>query len=679
MRTLVGLLMGFVLVVAACNGGSDSSEPVETSPESTTTSPVEAVSTTTSQVEAAAPASFVILAESDDGILRIEAREGSAAADVNITIEQSDSGGDPGYPELPAGRVLAAYELGPDGHQFDESILIQFTFDADDFDLDHGVAPLLFIETSSGGAPFEPLDIVAASADDERVAITGETSHFSLTRIYDTGLQLRSTGMSAGQRLGVGETLTFHSVIQESEPGAGAGLPLDIQLSINYSTIAGPDRTFLDQDATFMITCNQDGVVWVSVTIGWGDRGKRAGHGWYVLCGEALSDDSFSSLPWLEQQDALRAAVLGSISDGSAATAMSGEMSVPPSPEATAIPTPFPVGAISVTGDGLLLLEGFSQVATLNPASEAIDEADFPKGSDFQDNEETCPYQEDEGCLPELLGYDAGADPGCYWISLPDGSLNCYDPDGTAGQPVLTAEPKACEGGRSEKSATDACDPSTPTRVSGLEGVVFFDMHNGDLAYIENGEFHVCYSFDRRQIDMGGIEFLSGQLVVPTRHFDGRISKEFIEWDNNERCDILGPADEEEPQPPLPRETVEIDGNTYEATTDGTRVKLSGPDGAQIEIGFPDGVSVFVDRIKSVVEDGFLYIYLPNAAQDDETESDETFPDLNNGGIYKVPITGGTAELLQNVAQIGDMVILDGWLYASDVRQSVIWKIPLSQ
>ena len=50
MRRLVRVPMLFVLVVAACNGGSDSSE---TSPESTTTSPVEAESTTTSQVEAA--------------------------------------------------------------------------------------------------------------------------------------------------------------------------------------------------------------------------------------------------------------------------------------------------------------------------------------------------------------------------------------------------------------------------------------------------------------------------------------------------------------------------------------------------------------------------------------------------------------------------------------------------
>ena len=290
---------------------------------------------------------------------------------------------------------------------------------------------------------------------------------------------------------------------------------------------------------------------------------------------------------------------------------------------------------------------GFGEASMWNPLDGTIEVLDLPHRVDYENADAGCRF---EHCFPEFLGFDDVDN--CLWISLPDGFLSCWKVNAEPPEAVVNVWP--CRDGRSEK-AENSCLPSTPGRIDGIDDVTFVNLGDWALFYIdEEGKHRVCADLDRR-FDLSAISFEDGQLKIPAKGGTGMFEIFSVSWETTSvvdappSCDV---ASETEPGGPVPQgESVEFGGTTYGVNGAGTQITLAAV-GASIEIAFEE--DVIVNRPVVVEADGVLFIYLDGP---------------QGGGIFRVVLAAEPrkAERVATVGRIGDIVIVDGVLYASDL------------
>lgn len=155
MRTAISLLLVSALLITACGGGGDEGESFD--------------GTTV---------------RSDDGVLTVEVPKGAAADGVEVTIAAISE------EELPAGLqgadadavVIVGYELGPDGAQFSEPVVVTFQLDPDDIGLDlrEGAVPITLVLTEGVDGDLESVEEAEIRRVDGALVIRARVTHFSM-------------------------------------------------------------------------------------------------------------------------------------------------------------------------------------------------------------------------------------------------------------------------------------------------------------------------------------------------------------------------------------------------------------------------------------------------------------------------------------------------------------------
>ncbi|KAA3639007.1 MAG: hypothetical protein DWP92_05320, partial [Armatimonadetes bacterium] len=363
---------------------------------------------------------YVVLGASEDGLLRVEAPTGSIDATVEVSVAALDPSGldDPLVGDL---DLLQAYELGPEGSEFDDAVVVSTTLSMADLGLAAGQYPLLTVGLGEPGGLEEIDHMIEIDGDDVR--IWAEVEHFSVWMI--------AVGPNAWFELGVAPDSL------EMEVGAIA----DVEVSVNRH---GTAPWTVDLEARY------EGPIEAA---GGGTVASRDSIGFTVECLEPGSGIFGIQASTGHHIVEFAAKVPVTCSAQTATTTVSTTTTVPP-PEA--FDTAFPVFGINVADDGTLVLIGFGDVASFDPSKPVG--ANNPKQIPLPGAPDGCTdsnVSKGDHCGPELLNYDSNQ--GCYWI-LPPSELNCYDDQG--GEVISTSggdtpcPPSTAGGfdGRNEKS-----------------------------------------------------------------------------------------------------------------------------------------------------------------------------------------------------------------------------------
>ncbi len=144
----------FVLMLAGCGGGDGGP---------------------TSSTSDGGPTSFT----SDDGVVSVEVPPGAAPDSFSGTVTKGDLSV-LGVDISDVESALLVYQLGPDGTEFDEPVMVTFRISPalGGFDPDLGLPlSLVVIEDDAGG--FEPLGSMTSFLDGDVLVVEGTTTHFS--------------------------------------------------------------------------------------------------------------------------------------------------------------------------------------------------------------------------------------------------------------------------------------------------------------------------------------------------------------------------------------------------------------------------------------------------------------------------------------------------------------------
>jgi hypothetical protein len=151
---VVVAMAGFAMLLGACGGGGDDE-----------------------------PAFDGATIKSDDGVLTVQVPEGAAADGVEVTIERLSEEDLPSeLQELDAdAAVIVGYELGPDGAEFSEPVVLTFRVSPSDHELDlpDGAVPLGLLLTGDAGGELESIKSTEMSREDGDVVVRAEVAHFS--------------------------------------------------------------------------------------------------------------------------------------------------------------------------------------------------------------------------------------------------------------------------------------------------------------------------------------------------------------------------------------------------------------------------------------------------------------------------------------------------------------------
>ena len=237
-----GLLFALALVVLACSG--DDAE-------------------VTRPVAVEATEGFVVLGSSADGVVKVEAPEGSSAVGVDVTITKIDIAEAAKDPLFEGVEVLAAYDVGPDGTNFAEPVTITFTLLQSDFDLSAGEFPVVGLATARDGVAYEPVDDVTLSLVDGSLFVSGQISHFSEATVAQTGWILEIESGLGRTDLEVGESFSAEVTLRVAEGGTQPSAGVQVTVLPGAEHLSGTGEAFLAESGEFLrvtITCDRAGL-----------------------------------------------------------------------------------------------------------------------------------------------------------------------------------------------------------------------------------------------------------------------------------------------------------------------------------------------------------------------------------------------------------------------------------
>lgn len=677
MRRFVVSLFALVLVGVACSGGDD-----------------ESASVTASE-------GHVVLGASSDGAIKVEAPIGSSASDVEVTIETLDPAtvDDTLFEDT---EILAAYDFGPDGTQFDEPVIASTTLSAADLGLADGQIPALVVGLGQEGS-LEQI-VYSLKRDGDALRITAEVEHFSVFVVgavngaYEIGFGPDTLELTTGE--------TGEVTVRVEALGTPPSLSLTV-VGLGPISVTGGGPVVFGEISLFTATCTSEGTGAVDIA------GQAATHsGSYPL----LARIPVTCLP-----------------QPTTTTSSTTTTTTLPPPEE--VDTDFPVFDIQDGGDGTLILVGFGGVATFDPNQPAG--ADNPsavglpgapvecvtegEAENAQTDDDTtndglsANVSTGDSCLPELLGFDTQME--CYWVLLPH-ELNCYDEDGeevigTSGDDTVC--PPSGPGqfdGRNEKSTNagdDAgapCDPQEPIYIGAsvnlgtdetpdLVEVPFFRPGGRSLGYVQptddGHEYVECLDGDKVQAPFSftndDITYNAGFITITglgriidggTKQYPFRVSVSWpdCEFQTSEELDLIDVV-AHGPEPRI------VGGIAYTVKDDvygDETVAFVSPDGSTITIEFPGPVAF--DQFSPVYEStGKWYVYAPglNVCCDESGQPfEEPGPDFDNGAVYQFdPSTGEAVALENDIGRVADFAVVDGVLWAAQNFPDALVPIPL--
>jgi hypothetical protein len=120
---------------------------------------------------------------SADGVLTVEVPEGAASDGVEVTIRELSEEDLPS--ELrgadPDAVAIVGYELGPDGAEFSEPVVVTFRIDPSEhgIELPDGAVPLGLLLTENSAGELESIEGAEVSREDGSVVVRAGMTHFS--------------------------------------------------------------------------------------------------------------------------------------------------------------------------------------------------------------------------------------------------------------------------------------------------------------------------------------------------------------------------------------------------------------------------------------------------------------------------------------------------------------------
>lgn len=659
MRRVAGLVVIVLLVSAACS----SDESVTTTPTTTTT---------TNPLPPASADDHLVVAASGDGALQVEAPDGSLPS-VDITVDEIAAEDAPPA-EISDSEVLAAYELGPDGAEFDEPLRVVLEIPA----LTASMPTFATLHDSNGSVEVVPTRLEPTDQGGWRAVV--EVDHFSsfvVRSLPEWEFTYDGPSRRGEHTIQVGETVEVRVTIglvgdvrgnpDEYWDSVGLSALYDFHLDLSHSV---PAR--VDEPVVLTATCNEQaqGTANLSVTIRSSRYGSVGTAGPRIRC---------------------------------VAPEVTTTTTLPP-PEAFDLE--FPVFDIELTDDGELVLVGFSDVAFYDPAVPRDDDNPHrvplpgpPEGCVTEDaaaDGEPATVSPGDSCDPELLTFDDQK--GCYWVLMPT-ELNCYDENGTPIIQTSEACPPSEPGlfdGRNEKSAGSfgaICDPQAPVylgataTVGGTEvEVPFVRKSNGELGYVlETGdgghEYITCFEFTDHNFDDDDISYVDGVITVDGHELadHDRVVTRHYSWPG---CELLE-SESPETRPAEPQQrTVELDGETLAITAiESQAMTLVDSSGAETTVAFPE--PVMIDQFSPIVgEEGVLYLYaagVTDCCDEQGNPFDEPQPDFAAGDLYSFdPATGELEVIADEVGRMTTLVVREGVLWATQFLPNRLVPFPLS-
>lgn len=170
------LLLGSILLAAACGGGSDEGVDATTSPATTSEPPAIEPESADAPSMNAEP----VTVESDDGLVTLEIPAGAMASETEVSVVVTD--------DTALGTYQAdsfVYDLQPDGLQFAEAATIEFRMPVDEEAA--GGIPLVIGVLESGGR-VEPTGRNEVRAEGDAWVVAADIAHFSRLTFFNSRL-----------------------------------------------------------------------------------------------------------------------------------------------------------------------------------------------------------------------------------------------------------------------------------------------------------------------------------------------------------------------------------------------------------------------------------------------------------------------------------------------------------
>lgn len=181
MRARLALALAFLVLAAACGGGTGSAT---TSPATTAAATTTAATTTSSATTATAATTTTnpgFEVASEDGDLTVEVPLEAMATDPGITVRLLAPEEYPpelaGAADNPNSRI---YNLEPEGLEFAAPVTVTRRIDTERFgDLGPDEVPIVVLITRTPAGDYEPYGDLRVTRDGEDVFVSGTTTHFS--------------------------------------------------------------------------------------------------------------------------------------------------------------------------------------------------------------------------------------------------------------------------------------------------------------------------------------------------------------------------------------------------------------------------------------------------------------------------------------------------------------------
>jgi hypothetical protein len=616
-------------VLAACGGGGGDDEVT---------------------VEVEATEGFVVLGASTDGVVKVEAPLGSSAIGIEVTVEKVDDGRaaeDPLFDGLDG--EIVEYELGPDGHEFNEPVVVSIASSAADLGLEADQLPFPFFAVSHAGGGFELLETTVGRSGDQ-ITVSAKLDHFSefaFTAFLDVFYEgvpkdWRSRTLELGETLAISATVLRNDVLTSMSFG-----PFELDMRVNGErNVAASQQGPLARNLTVVFECESRGVhrIELRITDHSFDGGNQA----------TISSFRINCLPPAAEPTA-------STEDEVAAEEIAVDLDS------------FGIDDLEVLDDGTVAvlsapIEG--KIAYIDTEGKAkVVTLVAPEGTHACETDQDSPKY-DFGCDWFVWPIAHDADLGCYWVSYPDGTIECIDIDGKAVAGSTISGTELCReraGVRTEKadSGGQNCVPSQPIPTeSGKPS--FIALTYGTLLREENGEIERCTLPEELADSVFGPDDITyvpatdagsdGTLTIRTSR-PLKVVETTISWPG---CELV--TTEETPGAPFeltwgfpapddPNDFFfEFDGNPFGVIvdTDQSRVSLQFPGGRLVEFE-PDRLLAQPPEVAFDADHSFVFL-------SNKTGTDGLLLwDRGNGEQGQIEIDG----------VITDMAITEDSLYAS--------------
>ena len=474
MHRTVGWLMAVLMatLLVACGGG-DGGEDDEIA------------------VEVEATEGFVVLGASRDGVLKVEAPLGSSAIGVEVTVEKIEDGraaADPLFEGLVGGIV--EYELGPDGQEFDEPVLVSITSSAAELGLDANQVPLPLLGVSHADGAFEPLETTVERVGDELI-VSAELGRFSKIGWLSSGLYLEFAVQgklfpSGPVSVPAGGTLTIS--------GAVLACDEDLGTEFLYSCKATGSRPSGQSDRSFQLELHnrevigrsQEGLLNRNMTVVYecGPASPSSVRESFLVDLLYLEANSRSTVARIEvtcEGEGTVEETAGEDGPGEIAFGQfePDDLKVLDDGTIAILSAPFDGKITYVRPDGNVKEISLAAPATSHDCETDLNSPDYDFGCDW---------------FVWPIAHDA--EDSCYWVSYPDGTIECIGADGKAVAGSTIDGKQLCgDTGRTEKADAGGqnCLPSQPNPTE-TGKPSFITTTFGTLLKEENGEYVECHT-----------------------------------------------------------------------------------------------------------------------------------------------------------------------------------------